>query len=248
MAYVITNPDGTTLTSIPDDSTKTVGGLQLIGKNLTQYGGPVATSFVRLLQNFASTDANRPGRPNPADPTALPPLHGQLWVRINSSSSASSSLMVYNENSTLVDKWQELVLFRNNGETVVNGVASSARYADIAERFEASEKLEKGHVVCIGGDKDIVKAKIGDRVLGIISTNPAFRMNCDAGDDDTHPYVGYLGRIPAKIVEGETVARHSPLYLSTIPGYLTTHQIGEAAFVATALEDGEGVVLVALGR
>lgn len=95
------------------------------------------------------------------------------------------------------------VVVRNgNGDILANnflGRASSTTYADIAERFEASESLEPGDVVTIGGAKEIRKAGPTDDVLGVISTNPGVLMNKDAGDDISHPAVGYLGRIPVKV-------------------------------------------------
>jgi hypothetical protein len=78
------------------------------------------------------------------------------------------------------------------------GTATSAQYADVAERFEASEPVEAGDVVEIGGDKEIVKAT-GFSFLGVISTAPALRMNDGAGSDETHPFVAFAGRLPCKV-------------------------------------------------
>jgi hypothetical protein len=81
---------------------------------------------------------------------------------------------------------------------VFHGIATSARYADVAERFEASEPLEAGDVVEIGGDKEIEKAR-GLSALGVISTAPGIRLNNDAGTDETHPFVAFTGRVPCKV-------------------------------------------------
>lgn len=126
--------------------------------------------------------------------------------------------------------------------TKFQGVATSALYADVAERFEASEPLEFGDVVTIGGDKEICKATFGKPVIGVISTNPAFRMNEGAGDDTTHPFVGYLGRIPTKVFG--PCLKGDKLYLSHIDGVAITASAG--ALVGIALEDStaEGVNLV----
>ena len=37
------------------------------------------------------------------------------------------------------------------------------------------------------------------QVFGVISTQPAYRMNADAGEDSTHPYVALSGRVPCKV-------------------------------------------------
>lgn len=84
-----------------------------------------------------------------------------------------------------------------------NGVATSAKFADLAERFEASEPLEPGDVVDLGGNKEIQKARKDFTghydFLGVISAEPGFRMNEDAGPDATHPFVAYAGRVPVKV-------------------------------------------------
>ena len=82
------------------------------------------------------------------------------------------------------------------------GQATSALYADLAERFESDEALEEGDVVMIGGEKEITKTdrESTPEVFGVISTSPAYAMNSDSGTDDTHPYVALAGRVPVKVV------------------------------------------------
>jgi hypothetical protein len=84
----------------------------------------------------------------------------------------------------------------------VFATATTALYADVAERFEADEVLEAGTVVEIGGPKEITKVvnELSDNVFGVISTQPAFTMNGGAGEDDTHPPVAMTGRVPVKVI------------------------------------------------
>ena len=83
----------------------------------------------------------------------------------------------------------------------VFATATTALYADVAERFEADEVMEPGTVVELGGDKEITKARaeLSDIVFGVISTKPAFTMNGGAGTNDTHPPVAMTGRVPVKV-------------------------------------------------
>ena len=83
----------------------------------------------------------------------------------------------------------------------VFATATTALYADVAERFEADELLSPGTVVELGGTKEITRARedLTDRVFGVISTRPAYTMNGGAGDDDTHPAVAMTGRVPVKV-------------------------------------------------
>ena len=82
------------------------------------------------------------------------------------------------------------------------GQATSALYADLAERFEADEVLEEGDVVMIGGEKEITKTdrESTPEVFGVVSINPAYAMNSEGGTNDTHPYIALAGRIPVKVV------------------------------------------------
>jgi hypothetical protein len=80
--------------------------------------------------------------------------------------------------------------------------ATSASYADVAERFAADEVMEPGTVVELGGANEITRAQseLSDQVFGVISTRPAFTMNDASGDDITHPAVAMTGRVPVKVV------------------------------------------------
>jgi len=84
----------------------------------------------------------------------------------------------------------------------VFATATTALYADVAERFAADEVMEPGTVVELGGAKEITRAtgELSEQVFGVISTNPAFTMNGGAGEDDTHPAVAMTGRVPVKVI------------------------------------------------
>lgn len=79
--------------------------------------------------------------------------------------------------------------------------ATTALYADVAERFESDEALDPGTVVELGGSKEITRSRLelSENVFGVISTKPAFTMNGGAGEDDTHPAVAMTGRVPVKV-------------------------------------------------
>ena len=84
----------------------------------------------------------------------------------------------------------------------VFATATTALYADVAERFAADEVMEPGTVVELGGRAEITRAQhdLSNNVFGVISTRPAFTMNGGAGEDDTHPAVAMTGRVPVKVV------------------------------------------------
>jgi hypothetical protein len=80
--------------------------------------------------------------------------------------------------------------------------ATSAQYADLAERFAADAVYAPGTVVELGGEQEItaVKDDLSDLVFGVISTNPAYLMNGNSGSNDTHPPVALSGRVPVRVI------------------------------------------------
>jgi hypothetical protein len=76
--------------------------------------------------------------------------------------------------------------------------ATTALYADVAERFAADETYTPGTIVEIGGAAEITRAidELSENVFGVVSTRPAFTMNGGAGDDLTHPAIAMTGRVP----------------------------------------------------
>jgi hypothetical protein len=105
--------------------------------------------------------------------------------------------------------------------------ASTALYADVAERFAADEYLEPGTVVELGGTAEITRSQqdCSENVFGVISTQAAYLMNGGAGEDDTHPPVALTGRVPVKCVG--TVRRGDRL-VSAGNGFARAAQPGEA--------------------
>jgi len=84
---------------------------------------------------------------------------------------------------------------------IVHATSTAAQYADLAERYSADMPMEVGDVVELGGEKEITicKKALSDRVFGVVSENPAFLMNKDAGNDDSHPMIALKGRVRVKV-------------------------------------------------
>ncbi len=84
---------------------------------------------------------------------------------------------------------------------IVHATSTAAQYADLAERYATDMPLEVGDVVILGGSKEITKCKneLDTRVFGVVSENPAFLMNKDAGNNDSHPMIALKGRARVKV-------------------------------------------------
>ena len=107
------------------------------------------------------------------------------------------------------------------------GTASSAEYADLAERFASDAEYEVGTVMMIGGVAEITKCDqdLSENVLGVISTEPAYLMNSGAGSNATHPPIALSGRVPVKTI-GQV--RKGDRLVAAGNGHARAAQAGEA--------------------
>ena len=91
---------------------------------------------------------------------------------------------------------------------VFNGVATSARYADLAEKYTTDQEYPVGTVVVISDKEDFectASDYIGQHSIGVISENPAFLMNSESSGQA----VAIKGRVPVRVIgpikKGETL-------------------------------------------
>jgi hypothetical protein len=90
---------------------------------------------------------------------------------------------------------------------VFHGTATSANYADLAEKYVTDVKYAPGTVVMVGGDEEVTAVTGPDCwVLGVISTNPAHLMNASANGQP----IALTGRVPCKV--NVAVKKGDPLY------------------------------------
>ncbi len=158
---------------------------------------------------------------------------------------AGGAWSAFRSNDNLSNK--DLVDIRAN---IVHAQATSASYADVAERFEADAPMSEGAVVSLGGSAEIteVNGELSDTVFGVISTQPAFMMNAAAGNSESHPFVAMTGRTPVRVI-GQ-VNKGDRLVSSTVKGTARAvsntdtinpfHVIGRALEAKT--DDGIGLV------
>ena len=123
--------------------------------------------------------------------------------------------------STQFPSIQSGVVMNNTTQYKFRGLATSAEYADLAERYEAEAEYEAGTVVRLGGDKEITQTteEADANVFGIISSSPGFEMNAGAGTDATHPFVALAGRVPCKVIG--KINKGDRLISSDTPGHAT---------------------------
>jgi len=81
------------------------------------------------------------------------------------------------------------------------GTATSARYADLAEKYLADAEYEEGTVLVFGGDAEVTTSDIqaSPSIAGVVSHNPAYLMNSELQGDHVTA-VALKGRVPVKVV------------------------------------------------
>jgi len=136
------------------------------------------------------------------------------------------------------------------GWATIYGEATSAQYADLAEKYEADAEYEPGTVVHFGGEKEVSMCDMDhcSKVAGVVSTAPAYRMN-DGLEAEHVAMVALTGRVPCKVTgpvakgdmmvsagNGMARAESDPKVGTVIGKALENH------------EGGEGVIEVVVGK
>jgi hypothetical protein len=199
---------------------------------------------------------------------------GNLTLQINDGGVTTTMVQMYGANSMTTIPNSVTVNTAAGATAIVNGAgnaignigssssyfntvfaqATTALYADVAERFAADEIYEPGTVVELGGTAEITRVKrdASDTVFGVISTRPAFTMNGGAGDNDTHPPVAMTGRVPVKVTgivnKGDRlISAGDGLARAAQPGEATSFNvIGRALSSKTTVEVGTVEAIVTI--
>ena len=159
---------------------------------------------------------------------------------------------VSNGSSTMTFRAADDTMVFNKDVEAPNfkGLATSAKYADLAEKYIADKEYDPGTVVKLGGNAEITETvSQGDKdVFGVISTQPAFLMNAEG---EGLP-VAMTGKVPVK-VEGP-VAKGERLISSNRAGF--AQGIGARGYdareiIGRALQahdgSGPGVIMAIVG-
>ena len=84
----------------------------------------------------------------------------------------------------------------------VHARATSAEYADMAERFHADAEYAAGTIMELGGENEVTLCveELSEKVFGVVSTKAAYLMNGGAGTNETHPPIAMTGRVPVNVM------------------------------------------------
>jgi hypothetical protein len=124
---------------------------------------------------------------------------------------------------------------------VFNGVATAARYADLAEKYLTDNDYEVGTVMMVGGEKEMTACGFGTRAVGAISGNPAYMMNSGL---EGGQYVALKGRVPVKVTGRVNKGDRMVAAAGGVAVVSTLHTHVDAFAVALESSDNTDIKLV----
>jgi hypothetical protein len=186
-------------------------------------------------------------------------LDGKLTAGATSgngiSGSASSGTFTVTSNATNANTASTIVFRDGSGNFsagVITATTTTARYADLAEKYTSDADYDPGTVLVFGGDEEVTECttKYNKRIAGIVSTDPAYLMNSE-GSGVT---VALLGRVPCKVI-GE-IRKGDLMVSSDIPGHAQAWRDESnppaGSIIGKALENktgaGADIIEVVVGR
>jgi hypothetical protein len=228
-------------------------GIDVAADSISVDMGDFTTANLAENTNLYYTDARADARVNAivtnsfvdalnVDADTLDGISSASFMRSDAADSHSGTITPSADNSIDLGSGS----FRYNQVFAVSfeGTATSAKYADLAEKYETDEQIQAGTVVCFGGDAEVTACEHENdhRVAGVISTDPAYMMNSDGEGQ----YVALTGRVPCKVtgpvekgdlLVSSNVKGHAKADNNALPGRI----IGKAVGMNT---EGEGVIEV----
>ena len=138
----------------------------------------------------------------------------------------------------------------NNYFNMVYAVATTAVYADIAEKYLADADYPVGTVLSFGGSQEVtISQHDGDSlIVGVVSTSPAYCMNGSLEGEHVAT-VALLGRVPC-LVKGKV--NRGDMIISAGNGYARAElnpKIGSVIGKALQSFDGDvGTIEIVVGR
>ena len=174
--------------------------------------------------------------------TTLDSIDSGSFLRSDANDTHSGDIAPGSDNA--LDLGTSSLRYAEVHSVLFSGVASSAKYADLAEKYTTDEELDAGTVVCFGGEAEITACdhECDHRVAGVISTDPAYMMNSEGEGQ----YLALTGRVPTKVTG--PVAKGDLLVSSSVKGHaMVDNNAQPGRIIGKAVgsnESGEGVIEV----
>jgi hypothetical protein len=195
-------------------------------------------------------------------------LTGNIAFRVNTGNGATTTLRVLNTGSVAFTN--DLIPIEPVGGAVGNNIgnigtansrflgmyantvfsrATSAQYADLAERYVADADYAPGTVLSFGGNVEVTltSADSDRRVAGVVSSHPSYIMNSECAGEFVAT-VALTGRVPTSVTG---TVRKGDLMVSAGNGVARAEadpRVGTVIGKALADSEGDATIEVVVGR
>jgi hypothetical protein len=175
--------------------------VQPFNGGLTALAALNTTGFIVRTGTNAVTTRSIVAGTNIASVTNADGVSGNITINASSTPTVSSIIKSGTNGTGNIGQ-------TDNRFGTIFGTATTAQYADLAERYTTDKEYEPGTVLVVSvaeGVEATASWQTGQRVLGVVSTNPAFLMN-DAAPGQA---IALRGRVPVKVAG--PIAKGQPL-------------------------------------
>ncbi len=180
------------------------------------------------------------------DADTLDSLNSTSFLRSDAADTHTHTIMPATDNA--VDLGGPSNRYNQVYAVTFEGTATSAQYADLAEKYVSDKDYDVGTVMIFGGAKEVTQSAKQNcpAIAGVVSTDPAFLMNKDL---EGGIILALRGRVPVKVTgavrKGDVlICSNTPGHAEAAPfkGYHVTGPSMIGIAISEHLSSGTGVV------
>ena len=232
-----------------DGGAKVTGNLEVTGNFVTATTDNLSEGSTNLYHTNARVDARITKAAIDAlnvDADTLDSLDSTAFLRADANDSHTGDITPGSDNA--VDLGTSSLRYAEIHAVSFKGTATSAQYADLAEKYVSDKEYEVGTVCVFGGSEEVTQSTKQNcpSIAGVVSTDPAFLMNegLEGGI-----VLALRGRVPVKVTgpvrKGDVlICSNTPGHAEAAPfkGYHVTGPSMIGVAISEHLSSGTGVV------
>ena len=236
-----------------DGGAKVTGNLEVTGDFVTADTDNLSEGSTNLYHTSARVNTLIDARVTNSfvdalnvDADTLDSLDSGSFLRSDANDTHSGTITPNADNS--IDLGSGSLRYNQVFAVSFEGTATSAKYADLAERYLPDASYDVGTVMVFGGSKEVTQSTKQNcpSIAGVVSTDPAFLMNAELEGGIT---LALRGRVPVKVTgavrKGDVlICSNTPGHAEAAPfkGYHVTGPSMIGVAISEHLSSGTGVV------
>ena len=236
-----------------DGGAKVTGNLEVTGDFVTADTDNLSEGSTNLYYTVARANSAIDARVTNSfvdalnvDADTVDGLEATQFLRSDTNDTHSGTITPNADNS--IDLGSGSLRYNQVFAVEFNGTATSAKYADLAERYVSDKEYDVGTVCVFGGSEEVTQSTKQNcpSIAGVVSTDPAFLMNAELENGIT---LALRGRVPVKVTgpvrKGDVlICSNTPGHAEAAPfkGYHVTGPSMIGVAISEHLSSGTGVV------